>query len=112
MNRDRHVIVPKDSKAMNDYDFDMHTPEQIYLWKMTDNEFKNLWKMGIFHKINNACNVLIDDYEEEVIPFEKLQQAKEIIEHALQKNYIKELNKLYEMICDAIKRKTLIAFDF
>jgi hypothetical protein len=37
--------------------------------------FDLIWDAGVFHAINAACATRIDDYEEEVLPCERLPSA-------------------------------------
>ena len=60
---------------------------------------------GIFDEINNKCNLLIDDYESEIIDGKDLKIALEIAENNNCKILIKALNL-------AIKYNTFVGLDF
>ena len=46
---------------------------------LTEKEFIELDSIGAFDLINEKCQVIIDDYEEEIIELEKIPVALEVI---------------------------------
>lgn len=118
MKRDRYIRVPKDNKAMEDYDYGVQKPEQMIEWILNDEEYNILNILKVFDELNNQCEIIIDDFEEEVIIFNKLNIANNTINTLLNNIEVNQVDnhelliKLREMILSAIKRKTLIAFDF
>ena len=61
--------------------------------------FDNLWNTGIFQEINPECDSLIDDYEDEFIESQKLNNVLSILEKDKYKNnvYLYELKKLIKL---------------
>lgn len=57
-------------------------------------------------------NVIIDDFESDVITFENLSKANDLMQRLQDKYNCKEIKKLKIMIEKAIENKTLITFDF
>lgn len=118
MNRVRYISVPKDKKAMDDYDYGKESPQQNIEWILNSNEFDILWNLGVFNELNCKCDIIIDDFEAEVITYDKLHIAAETIENILTNIKTEEVKayevilKLQKMILTAIEVKTLIAFDF
>ncbi|KHD37825.1 hypothetical protein NL50_06505 [Clostridium acetobutylicum] len=118
MKRDRYIRVPKDTKAMEDYDYGVQEPEQMIEWILNDEEYTILSTLKIFDELNNQCDIIIDDFEEETISFDKLDIANNTINmilNKIQSSQVKDyelVTKLQDMISSAIERKTLIAFDF
>ena len=104
--------MPKDKKAMKDYDLGQDKPEQIIEWKLTEDEFDILYKSGLFNKLNEKCNVIIDDFESEVIESEELNNAEKTLFKLQENMNNREIVHLYDLILEAIKNKTLIAFNF
>ena len=45
----------------------------------TDAFFETLWVQGIFQEINVACGINISDYEEAILPFEKIASAQKVL---------------------------------
>ncbi|GFZ34461.1 hypothetical protein CSC2_49870 [Clostridium zeae] len=118
MKRDRYIRIPKDYKAVEDYDYGIQKPEQMVEWILSEEEYGRLDKLGVFNLINNECDIIIDDFEEEILPFDKLVNAKNIIDNILKNNKFNDviekelLEKFQDIIHFAIERKTLIGFDF
>lgn len=118
MKRDRYIRVPKDNKAMEDYDYGVQKPKQMIEWILNDEEYTILSTLKIFDELNNQCDIIIDDFEEEIISFDKLDIANNTINMILNKIQLSQVKnyelvtKLQDMILSAIERKTLVAFDF
>ncbi len=104
----KQIIVPKDKKAINDLDYDIANNDQLIIWELEEEEYVKLTSLRIFDIINQSCNSLIDDYEDENISFEKL----EILRDELAKKENNLIDKLVSLIEEAIKRETSIHFYF
>ena len=112
MDRQRYISVQKSKKAMQAYDLGEEMPEEMVEWKLKESEFNILYNNGVFQQLNKACDVIIDDFESEVIDAEGLSTA-EIVILKLQESFNnKEIEHLYNLILEAIRNETLIAFDF
>lgn len=61
------IIVPINKKAELKLDYDTASPNELIEIRLNESEFNNLWKKGVFHLINETCNSMIDDYEDETI---------------------------------------------
>ena len=79
MSRERMIRVPKDVKEMYDFDYGVQESDQMEEVVLTENEFIDLDSIGAFDLINEKCQVIIDDYEEEIIELEKIPVALEVI---------------------------------
>ncbi len=79
MSRERMIRVPKDVKAMYDFDYGVQESDQMEEVVLTEKEFIELDSIGAFDLINEKCQVIIDDYEEEIIELEKIPVALEVI---------------------------------
>ena len=79
MSRERMIRVPKDVKAMYDFDYVVQESDQMEEVVLTEKEFIELDSIGAFDLINEKCQVIIDDYEEEIIELEKIPVALEVI---------------------------------
>ena len=73
------IRVPKDVKAMYDFDYRVQESDQMEEVVLTEKEFIELDSIGAFDLINEKCQVIIDDYEEEIIELEKIPVALEVI---------------------------------
>lgn len=76
IDRQRYISVPKNKKVMEAYDLGEERPEEMVQWKLQEREFNILYNKGIFYQLNEACDVIIDDFEFEVIDFEELNNAE------------------------------------
>lgn len=112
MTRERFIRVPKDEKAMEDYDYGIQKQEQMEEMILSEEQYKILDEIGIFDKINEKCDIIIDDYEEEVLELDKIPMALEVVNQFIKSNSNKELGKLKTMLELAIAYKTIVGFDF
>jgi hypothetical protein len=65
----RGVVLPLDDRAEDGLRFnDVDPSMQVqHLPIISEVLFEALWRIGLFHQINNRCATLIDDYEEAVV---------------------------------------------
>lgn len=112
MDRQRYISVPKNKKAMEAYDLGEERSEEMVEWKLKESEFNMLYNNGVFQQLNEACDVIIDDFESEVIDVDGLSNAEVVIQKLQESFNNKEIEHLYDLILEAIRNKTLIAFDF
>ncbi len=112
MERERLIRVPKDEKAMRDYDYGIQKKEQMEEMILTEEQYEKLDKIGIFDRINEKCDIFIDEYEEEVLVLEKIPLALEVVNQFINSNESEELIQLNKMLNLAISYKTLVGFDF
>lgn len=112
MVRERFIRVPKDEKAMEDYDYGIQKQEQMEEMILSEEQYKVLDDIGVFDKINEKCDIIIDDYEEEVLKLEKIPMALEVVNQLINSNSNEELVKLKKMLDLAITHKTIVGFDF
>ena len=57
------IRVPKDVKAMYDFDYGVQESDQMEEVVLTEKEFIELDSIGAFDLINEKCQVIIDDYD-------------------------------------------------
>ena len=112
MERKRYIRVPKNAEAMKDYDYGVQNNEQTEIFILDDNKYITLNKMGIFDEINKRCDIIIDDYEEEILEYKKIPAALDIVDKFIVHYKNEDLVKLKGMLSLANMYKTFIAFDF
>ncbi len=112
MVRERFIRVPKNEKAMKDYDYGVQKKEQMEEMLLSEEQYKVLDDIGVFDIINEKCDVIIDDYEEEVLGLDKVPMALEVVNQLIKSNTNEELIKLKRMLDLAIIHKTIVGFDF
>ncbi len=112
MERKRYIRVPKDKKAMQDYDYGIQKEEQMEEMILSEEQYNKLDKLGIFDIINEKCNIIIDEYEEELLELDKIPIAIEAIEQLINDDKDEELVRLMEILNLAISYNTIVGFDF
>ncbi len=73
------ICVPKSLDAEHRLDYDQNLPGDLIELEISQTEFDELWSAGFFKKLNDHLDVLIDEFEDEMIGFEKLDQAIELV---------------------------------
>lgn len=112
MSRERMIRVPKDVKAMYDFDYGVQGSDQMEEVVLTEEEFIELDSIGVFDLINEKCQVIIDDYEEEIIELEKIPVALEVIKQLRNECTSESLINLKKILEKALGYKTLVSFEF
>lgn len=112
MQRKKYIRVPKDKKAMQDYDYGIQKEEQMEEMILSEEQYNKLDKLGIFDIINEKCNIIIDEYEEELLELDKIPIAIEAIQPLIKDNKDEELIRLMEMLNLALSYNTIVGFDF
>lgn len=112
MERQKYIRVPKDKKAMEDYDYGIQKAEQMEEMVLSEKQYNKLDEVGVFDSINQKCDIIIDEYEEEVLELDKIPIALEVVTQLINDNRIEELLRLKEMLELAISYKTIVGFDF
>lgn len=108
-----YIFVPKTLEAMYEQEYGKWSPSDYYLWELAEDEFNGLWQDGIFDFLNMYFDVMIDEYEDEEIFYQRLYFCKEELFEKLSKYKChSEINKLKQMVNYAIDTRTLICFLF
>lgn len=105
--RKRFLTVPKNKQGEQEYDTGVEYSENIENYTLPETEFKFLQSSGIFQKISEKCELLIDDYESETIQGDDLKQVEQILEEVREK-----VPEFYKAIVSAIRYKTMVGLDF
>ena len=115
-NKHAWVLIVPDTLENRPYGWNS-TDDGITAKKLTNEEFHYL-NVGnfVFTDINERCDLLIDSYEDEEIPYEKLDDAIDVVKEDLANEMnpvgISGLKTLLEMLELAKKKKTLLAMYF
>ncbi|MCR5610026.1 MAG: hypothetical protein K6G26_13285 [Lachnospiraceae bacterium] len=112
MEKTRYIRVPKNQKAVKDYDNGIIEDNQVEEILLTQEVFDELYKSGVFSIINDKCDIIIDDYEDEVLTLEKVPVALEVVNDLCSVNTSNNLKELKRMLELALKYKTIVGFDF
>ena len=112
MEREKYIRVPKNKKAMEDYDYGIQKEEQMEEMVLSEEQYSKLDEIGVFDIINEKCDIIIDEYEEEILELDKIPIALEVVTRLINDNKDEELARLKEMLNLAITYKTIVGFDF
>ncbi|MDB2102154.1 hypothetical protein PMW00_03865 [Clostridium paraputrificum] len=102
-DRSRYLSIPLNKKGIEDLEYGVEESNNIKVIMLGDSEFEELYKEnGIFDIINEECNLLIDDFESERIPKEKIQYCLNIVDDKYTKfkealNLAKEYNTFVDL---------------
>ncbi|WP_417735256.1 hypothetical protein [Rosistilla oblonga] len=69
--------------------------------------FHQLWDIGLFSEINDACSTLIDDYESEWLPQEQFPAAAEVVKRLQHQNSNGRVGQFLNHLSDMIDRATV-----
>ena len=107
------LTVPVSISAMHRLDTDTCLDGDLSEVEIESDDYKELWDSKILEKLNRELNILIDDFEDEVIPCDKLTQAFNIVVNYSQKKpHVQVLIKLKKQLEIAIENQTGIYFFF
>jgi len=105
------ISVPLTIEAMERLDTNSCIDGDLKELALEGLDYEQLWKSGLFEELNKNLNIIIDDYEDEKIPLERLQDAIKIVEEFPQKNGTK-ISSLLNLFRVALERKTGVFFYF
>ena len=112
MEREKYIRVPKNKEAMKDYDYGIQKEEQMEEMVLSEEQYRKLDEIGVFDIINEKCDIIIDEYEDEVLELDKVPIALEVVTQLINDNKDEDLLRLKEMLNLAIIYKTVVGFDF
>ena len=108
------ITVPKNEYAKDLLDQDRCPPDQLDEICLSQEEFDNLWNSNIFVRINEICNVKIDDYEDEEIgDYENILVVLDFLQSSQWPvNILQTVRKIEHLFGKAIEYKTSVHFYF
>ncbi|MBQ1326463.1 MAG: hypothetical protein IIT65_05945 [Lachnospiraceae bacterium] len=112
MDREKYIVVPKNKTAMEHFDHGIENEAELEIVTLSYPEFMELYKIGLFDLINRKCDIIIDEYEEEILELDKIPIAVGIIEELLKHYNNKRLNDIKEAFEHAFFYNTMVEFDF
>lgn len=77
-DQDRNIAIPIDEQGILDYENDVTKRDRIKSFILPADEYNSLWNCGFFDKLNSELGLMIDDYEEEIIPNCDLEETERI----------------------------------
>lgn len=103
----KYVSVPKNQKGIYEYDTGVQGSENLLFYNLPKVEFDYLVDNKIFEYLNEKGNLMIDDYESEIVSYGVLKRETQIWDK------IKDITPTFvDAIEKAITCKTFIGLDF
>lgn len=77
----RGIVTPLTVEASNELaEWSLTQPARVELITIPDQAiFEEIWQTGVFQAINERCSCLIDDFEEECLRPEAVNEALEVL---------------------------------
>ena len=105
----KFISVPKNIEAMYNSEYGEWNEDEHYIWYLNDYDVSALRET--FDLMNEMFKVLIDDYEDDDILYQKLFFQKDELLHKIKSYSQSEVHgKLIKMIDKAIDARTLLSF--
>ena len=77
----KQIIVPLSAEAMKKLDYDQANDNELYVFKLSEQEVNLLFEKNFFDEINEIIDTYIDDYEDEkIIDLRKLIFLKNFLQ--------------------------------
>ena len=103
----KYISVPKNSKGNSEYDIGVQGSENLLFLSLPKEEFDYLVDNKIFEYLNEKGNLMIDDYESEIVSYEVLERE---VDSWLK---LKDISPVFVYVIEkAITYKTFIGLDF
>ena len=102
--RQRFLTVPKNNQGTYEYNYGIAHTDNMIEKKLSEEEFYALYHNGVFKQINDRCNLMIDDYESEIISCHNIEKCIDVISLVP--------GVFYEMAEEAKKYNTALCLDF
>ena len=77
-DEDRCIAIPIDEQGILDYENDVTKRDRLKIFILPAVEYNLLWNCGFLDELNFQLGLMIDDYEEEIIPNCNLEATERI----------------------------------
>lgn len=94
---------------MAEYDTGVEESNNIAVCELPESEFEDLCNHDVFKKLNEECNLMIDDYESEVIDRKALDKANKFL---LDDEFFKNTSVFKNAFESACNEGVALALDF
>lgn len=112
MERKKFIRVPINKKAQKTYELGILREDELETMVLSNDQFLELFKMGVFEKINEKCDIIIDEFEDEILELNKIPSAIEVVTKFISENDNADLVELKKMLELAVAFNTIVGFDF
>ena len=112
MERKKFIRVPINKKAKQNYDLGILREDELETLVLSDDQFQELYKMGVFDIINKKCDIIIDEFKDVILELDRIPAAIEILTKLISENDNADLVEIKKMLELAVSLGTIIGFDF
>ena len=103
----RYITVIKNNQGMRDYEYGIDASPHFNEFELEEDEFETIALSGFWQRINEKCELLIDDYESEMIPNNKIDECISIYDELK----LSQDSVLYKALVNA-RSSVALALDF
>lgn len=100
----RKIYIPISIDSLIRLNYDIAKDDELIEIIIGESEFDSLFKTGVFKKINQQLNILIDDYEDELIFYSQLEVFGKILDEFILDNpdntALQKLRLIYQFAYD------------
>lgn len=105
------ISVPLTLAALHRLDIDQSLPGDIEELELSNEDYTQISKFGVFEKINIALGKMIDEYEDEsILGQSELNASLTIFEEALNSTKLETIHKIVNLNKVAIENNTGMFF--
>lgn len=112
MERKKFIRVPINKKAKQNYDLGILREDELETLVLSDDQFQELYKMGVFDIINKKCDIIIDEFKDVILELDRIPAAIEILTKLISENDNADLVEIKKMLELAVSLGTIVGFDF
>lgn len=112
MERKKFIRVPINKKAKQNYDLGILREDELETLVLSDDQFQELYKMGVFDIINKKCDIIIDEFKDVILELDRIPAAIEILTKLISENNNEDLVEIKKMLELAVSLGTIVGFDF
>lgn len=112
MERKKFIRVPINKKAKQNYDLGILREDELETLVLSDDQFQELYKMGVFDIINKKCDIIIDEFKDVILELDRIPAAIEILTKLISENDNEDLVEIKKMLELAVSLGTIVGFDF
>ncbi len=106
--KNRYLTVIKNKTGWEEYDVGVEDSENMITHIMGEEEFTELWNSNFFAAINGKCDLLIDDFESEILKPDAIEYGLKLFE-----DYPGLIRKeMYAAMKEAKEYNIALCFDF
>lgn len=112
MERKKFIRVPINKKAKQNYDLGILREDELETLVLSDDQFQELYKMGVFDNINKKCDIIIDEFKDVILELDRIPAAIEVLTKLISENDNADLVEIKKMLELAVSLGTIVGFDF